>query len=307
MPIDVNLQRRGIHLAFVCSLCHAVEESSNYLFLECSFATALWHWLGNLIGSPLDSSSIQSLLMVCHSNWSPQLKLVVIASIINTISTIWHCKNHRRFVDTIVRFMQACDKIKMETALTENLYTLGSVKVNSDGATHGFLSHAEGCGIFRDNKGDMLGCFATYLNIQDSLYAELFTAIMAIQIANLRGWREVWLECDSSLVVDIVKGNKEPPWKLKNYWEHCKRIIPSLRLKVLHIFREGNSCADKLASFGLRSRTTSWWNLVPPFLLLNLIGIGIYCLIIGLKICNGFLCLALLVRNISVGALTPLP
>ncbi|XP_019436005.1 PREDICTED: uncharacterized protein LOC109342482 [Lupinus angustifolius] len=202
MPTDVNLQKRGIHLASTCSLCYAAEESSNHLFFECSFATSLWNWLGNLIGSPLDSSSIQSLLM--------------------------HCRNQRRFEDTTIRFMQACDKIKRETALAGNHSTLaakpslfeftiirsfqvtphyiptpviaevrwlppppGWVKVNSDGAAHDFLGHAGGGDIFRDNKGDMLGYFSTYLNIQDSLYAELYTAIMAIQIANLKGLKDV--------------------------------------------------------------------------------------------------------------------
>ncbi|XP_019431643.1 PREDICTED: uncharacterized protein LOC109338785 [Lupinus angustifolius] len=212
MPIDVNLQKRGIHLAFACSICHAAEESSNHFFFECSFALDLWHWLENIIDSPLDSSSIQSLLRVCQSNWSPQLKLVVTASIVNTISAIWHCRNYRRFDDTTVGFRQACDMIKRDTSLTGSLstmaantnlfefsttprfncsphYTLahaitkvrwlppsqGWIKINSDGAAHGYPGHAGGGGIFRDNNGDMLGCFATYLHIQDYLFAEFFS------------------------------------------------------------------------------------------------------------------------------------
>ncbi|XP_019451728.1 PREDICTED: uncharacterized protein LOC109353821 [Lupinus angustifolius] len=151
-----------------------------------------------------------------------------------------------------------------ETLLS--LETTLDTTINSNGVAHDFPGHAGGGGLFRDSKGDMLGCFATYLNIPDSLYAELFTAIMAIQIANSKGWKVVWLECDSSMVVEIFKGNMAPPWKLRNYWEHCRRIIQSLRFKASHIFREGNSCADKVATFGVRSRTDYWWNLVPPFL-----------------------------------------
>ncbi|XP_019433863.1 PREDICTED: uncharacterized protein LOC109340594 [Lupinus angustifolius] len=202
MPLDVNLQKKGIHLAFSYSICHAVEESSTHLFFQCNFATDLWHWLENIIDLPLDSSSIQSLLRVCKTNWSPQLNLVVTASIVNTISTIWYCRNHSRFDDTKVGFMQACDMIKRDTTLTGNLSTLaanptlfefsmdrrfncsphynpaptitevrwlpppqGWIKVNSDGAAHGYPGHAGGGGIFRDNNGDMLGCFATYLHI----------------------------------------------------------------------------------------------------------------------------------------------
>ncbi|XP_019434356.1 PREDICTED: uncharacterized protein LOC109341021, partial [Lupinus angustifolius] len=229
-------KKRGIQLASACSLCHAAEESSNHLFFECNFAISLWNWLGNFIGSPLDSSSIHNLLMVCHTSWSPQLKVVINASIINTISTIWYCRNQRRFEDTTIRFMQACDWIKRDTTLTGNhsrlaakpsLFEFGIIRRFQVTPHYNpvpviaevrWLPPSSGVdqrggGIFRDNNGDMLGCFATYLNIQDSLYAELFTAIMAIQIANSKGWRTVWLECDSNLVVEIVKGNVDPPWK----------------------------------------------------------------------------------------------
>ncbi|XP_019450654.1 PREDICTED: uncharacterized protein LOC109352924 [Lupinus angustifolius] len=220
MPLDVNLQKRGIHLASSWSICHAAEESSNHLFLQCTFATDLWHWLENIIDLPLDSSSIQSLLRVCKDNWSPQLTLVVTASIVNIISTIcrFNCSPHYNLAPAIteVRWLPPPQ---------------GWIKVNSDGAAHGHPGHAGGGGIFRDSNEDMLGCFAAYFHIHDSLFAELHAAIMAIQIASLKGWREVWLECDSSLVVEIVKGIKDPPWKLSNYWEHCKMIISSIKYR----------------------------------------------------------------------------
>jgi len=34
----------------------------------------------------------------------------------------------------------------------------------------------------------------------------------------------------------------------------------------LHIFREGNSCADKLASFGTSAQGLVWWDLIPSFI-----------------------------------------
>ncbi|KAF1886678.1 hypothetical protein Lal_00045913 [Lupinus albus] len=38
-------------------------------------------------------------------------------------------------------------------------------------------------------------------------------------------------------------------------------------LKVSHIFRKGDACANRLASFGLNSRVDNWWDNPPNFLL----------------------------------------
>ncbi|KAF1876013.1 hypothetical protein Lal_00006644, partial [Lupinus albus] len=49
-------------------------------------------------------------------------------------------------------------------------HALGRIKVNNDGAAHGYLDHASEGEIFRDNSGGVLGCFTNYLGIQDSIY-----------------------------------------------------------------------------------------------------------------------------------------
>ncbi|KAF1880456.1 hypothetical protein Lal_00011514 [Lupinus albus] len=65
--------------------------------------------------------------------------------------------------------------------------TLGRIKINTNGATYGSPGHVGGGEIFRDNSGEILGYFANYMSIQDSLYAELFSAILAIKIAYVKG------------------------------------------------------------------------------------------------------------------------
>ncbi|KAF1894205.1 hypothetical protein Lal_00004129 [Lupinus albus] len=75
---------------------------------------------------------------------------------------------------------------------------------------------AGGGSIFRNYKGDFMGCFSAFYNIQNALFAELHVAITTIEIAHNKGWKVIWLECDSSLVVDIFKGKCYIPWKLLN-------------------------------------------------------------------------------------------
>ncbi|OIW20901.1 hypothetical protein TanjilG_25073 [Lupinus angustifolius] len=90
---------------------------------------------------------------------------------------------------------------------------------------------------------------------------------MAIHMAQSKGWSSVWLECDSTAVVDIFKGNKPVPWKLSNLMNKCNRVMMDMQVKVSHIFREWNACADKLANFGVIYRMDHWWDSPPLFLL----------------------------------------
>ncbi|XP_019431726.1 PREDICTED: uncharacterized protein LOC109338843 [Lupinus angustifolius] len=83
---------------------------------------------------------------------------------------------------------------------------IGFIKINLDGATHGASGLARGGAIFRDHMGDFMACFASFFVIQDTLFAELISAILAIEFAYKKRWYSIWLECDSSLSVDIFMG-----------------------------------------------------------------------------------------------------
>jgi hypothetical protein len=40
--------------------------------------------------------------------------------------------------------------------------------------------------------------------------------------------------------------------------------ISNMNFFISHIYREGNHCADKLASLGLTLHGFTWWNQIPP-------------------------------------------
>ncbi|CAJ2637431.1 unnamed protein product [Trifolium pratense] len=75
------------------------------------------------------------------------------------------------------------------------------IKCNSGGASKGSPGLAACGGIFRDCRCTYVGGFSCNLGISNSLFAELTAAMLSIEMAHDRGWRYLWLECDSLLTV----------------------------------------------------------------------------------------------------------
>lgn len=90
--------------------------------------------------------------------------------------------------------------------------------------------------------------------------------MFAIEFAFSKGWLNLWLECDSLLVVTAFKNVSLVPWKLRNRWMNCLAMTRRMRFHCSHIYREGNACADKLANFGFGAASLIWWNSTPSFI-----------------------------------------
>ncbi|XP_019434823.1 PREDICTED: uncharacterized protein LOC109341375 [Lupinus angustifolius] len=303
LPIDDNLQRRGCHIVSWCSICRSTTKSSNHLFLSCPLAAQIWNWTGNLFSCTIVNSSIEELLDSYNQGWSPQLYEVFLNSIILEISRILNARNNSRFEDKTITNSRIISNIMVDIALSGKLSSACSnsfieefsimrslsiqlnhrkspkmvevtwkcppirwTKVNTDGAAFGSPSQADGAGIFRNTNGNFMGCFTDYFEIKDTLYVEFKAALMAVEFAKKKGWNSIWLECDSSLVVDMFKGEAEVSWKLAAKWCRCRTTLSSMDFHVSHIFREGNACVDMLAKFGVNSKTFIWWNDIPSFI-----------------------------------------
>ncbi|KAF1892528.1 hypothetical protein Lal_00010994 [Lupinus albus] len=205
LPFDENLKKRCFSIVSICNLCLDSEETSKHLFLHCKFVNSIWRWLGSLIGFQIYTSSICSLLHSATAPWSPQLKEIrfdeLTLSLNQAISRIKVdtalCGKFSRLKAktsllefSILRALNVLVKYSNAPSIIEVVWfppTLGRIKVNTDGAAHGYPSHADGGEIFRDNAGGVLGCFGNYLGIQHSLYAELFVAFFAIKVAYANG------------------------------------------------------------------------------------------------------------------------
>lgn len=90
--------------------------------------------------------------------------------------------------------------------------------------------------------------------------------MIAIELAFEKGWKNLWLECDSVLVTKAFKSPNLVPLKLRNRWENCMNLRNGMNFVCTHIYREGNTCADKLACHGTIIQGYLWWDLIPNFI-----------------------------------------
>ncbi|KAL8525168.1 hypothetical protein ACS0TY_014697 [Phlomoides rotata] len=121
------------------------------------------------------------------------------------------------------------------------------IKINVDGGAAGSPGSLTGGGVFRDNFGVFRGCFAVSHGRGFSFEAGLASALFAIELAHDKGWKTIWLESDSTYVVQMLKSNNiDVLWSLVTRWHRVHWLRSDMNMVVSHIFREGNAVADRL-------------------------------------------------------------
>ncbi|XP_024156133.1 uncharacterized protein LOC112164125 [Rosa chinensis] len=177
-----------------------------------------------------------------------ELKELWLICFTSILWSVWHVRNKTRFDGRCFSVQAVCRLISGHIRATSHLTTspmhstvqelrilkcfgapcrpprvvevnwlppsLGWVKINSNGS----WKHEEGVGgcgaIFQDYKGQFLGAFASNLEIPSSIAAEIMAVIKAIELAWVRDWKHIWLEVDSSLVLDYIRTPSLVPWSL---------------------------------------------------------------------------------------------
>jgi len=122
------------------------------------------------------------------------------------------------------------------------------VKVNTNGAARECLGFLACVGIFCDSRGEYIDSFFSFLGVQKSLYVEVIGVILAIELGWSKGFRRIWLECDSSLLCQAFSLFNLIQCSLRGRWRKCIKLYQEIELIVSHIFCVGNHCADKLTS-----------------------------------------------------------
>ena len=131
-------------------------------------------------------------------------------------------------------------------------------KCYTDGRSMGTPSPGAVAGEFRNSRGIVIGCFNYKITRCYAFEAELLAAILTISFAHNRGCRALWLETDSTYVEGLLMSRSElVPWIYRNRWLSVLQMLESMVFKVSHIFREGNTVADKLASLDIEG---CWWH-----------------------------------------------
>ena len=315
LSTDDNLKNKGYYLPSMCTLCKKHEESIFHLFFECSYAVNLWNWLAAAINKRLIFQTVEDIWSVCNMSWNPQCKLVITTSLINIINSIWYARNQERFSMKRIPWRSSLSNVIASTCLSGNLSKIVAaasinnfvilkkfnvslhppkapkiieviwkpplplwIKCNTDGSSNAITSACGG--IFRDHHSNFLLCFAENTGHNNAFNAELLGAMRAIEFAKQYGWNNLWLECDSSLVINAIQNKSLVPWRLRNRWSNCMLTVNSMNFLATHVFREGNTCADTLANVGLSlSHLTVWMNTpdcIREFYVKNKLGMSNY-------------------------------
>lgn len=64
------------------------------------------------------------------------------------------------------------------------------------------------------------------------------------------GWSKIVLESDSTYVVSLLRGDSTVPYRYRFIWTWMKELLVDIDLTVVHVYREGNSVADAISTFG---------------------------------------------------------
>jgi ribonuclease HI len=273
------------------------EESSDHLFLRCHFAMNLWGWIGSKLGCTIDLSTATSLLSCRPARCSSQVSDIFLASILHTLHTIWWARNSLWYSSGTPSLHSAKVCIHSMIAMSGNVSkgkclpsdsifldsfavsphrrmikdimlvlwkppTAPWLKVNTDGSVVGGLAACGG--LFRDHLGTFRGAFACNIGLQSVFYAEVMAIIFALEFAAKKGWRNIWLESDSTSALLIFSNPLLVPILLRNRWHNVRHL--GIQVISSHIFREGNCCAYSLANMGHSLVDSNWLDTLPSAL-----------------------------------------
>lgn len=98
-------------------------------------------------------------------------------------------------------------------------------KVNIDGLSKGNPGVSACTGVSRDHIGTSLGGFGISLGTNTACFAEAMCVILAVELADSKGWRTFWLKCESILVIHLLSNHslRNELWKcsFRVYLDHC--------------------------------------------------------------------------------------
>lgn len=134
----------------------------------------------------------------------------------------------------------------------------GWTKLNFDGAARGNPGVAGiGC-IINDESGKWLAKLAKPINPTTNNLAEFAALEEGLQVCHYLGISNLIIEGDSQIILNALRKRDTPNWILNSRLKEALSLLDKFaEIRIYHIYREGNSKADKLANLGADGLTLS--------------------------------------------------
>ena len=125
------------------------------------------------------------------------------------------------------------------------------ITINTDGSAVGNPGPAGTGGLARSHTGEWLRGFLLKLGWTSNTVAELWGIREALCKAWRKGHRRILLQTDSLLAVTWLNNSSDFPVESANLVSDCRWLLrQEWEVRVEHIWREANGCADLLAKRG---------------------------------------------------------
>ena len=106
-------------------------------------------------------------------------------------------------------------------------------------------------GVLRDANGEALLVYLGRVGEGSNNKAEVMALLWGLQLITDMQIKEITIEGDSKLIIDMAKGVSQPGWSIQNIIMDIWHFLRGLdKVHLQHIYREGNKVADAAAAMG---------------------------------------------------------
>jgi ribonuclease HI len=231
---------------------HLLKEDDRGSFFICTFQQWIELNLSTNMGIQSDLSWDATWATTCYWLWRWRNQRVHDSSYVSQWqpwSFILKLVNEYKATKSVIKADQTCQKVVKDIKWLRP--ERGWTCLNTDGAAKRDTGMAGCGGIVRTDNGIWLAGFSKFLGNTSAYMAEAWGLYEGLAMARNLGIERLEVQVDSEA---LVKATERDGIGCTMSWNIMKKIRDLLKLnwevRIRHIFREGNRCADVLANLG---------------------------------------------------------
>ncbi|KAF7844395.1 reverse transcriptase [Senna tora] len=269
LPCKTNIAAKGVMINIVCPLCASNVESLAHLFVNCSVVKKVWTgmkisallipfdhcfrtWLSDnanlnsvkVMGVPLGTIFVFGLWEI----WLGRNALVFDSKVFDPV-LIGEKATFKAVEYFHLNCIAAPSKSIAPFSVGWEPLPLGWWKLNTDESCQRNQNLIGGGGLILDSNGNWVNGFSKFMGEGNNLIAELWAIFEGLKLANHLHCSHLIVESDSLAVVNLINSNNcGNLHQLSSLVLICRATLSAFsEVKVVHVHREGNACADILA------------------------------------------------------------